>query len=315
MATCHFCGREFTNRQAVRAHLRTCPAYPGAPKTRPAYSTPEPQARPQADTVKPNRPTRRLTQNVRREWDIWGEMNLPDDEAHWGNDPASPEADFHAAERHQEAHARQDAEQTALRTLRTTMRATVVDTEKEYGWNGRVQNADREAVAGEIVAALLRLPLTPDLDEASALQLARGVRDRVLTRYDQDQATRARTDAERQQQLIAQQARGIRRQNLVHQGRDHAHTFVQREIEGLALDDAERRQCSYRLLVLPSRIADNVRAELDRVLTGDESWSTVRDLAEDLAADGLDEHLEDLGIDPDDGAEEDGGAEDEDTDD
>ena len=28
-ATCHFCGASFRNRQAVRAHLRHCPAYRG----------------------------------------------------------------------------------------------------------------------------------------------------------------------------------------------------------------------------------------------------------------------------------------------
>ena len=27
MATCQFCGRRFTNTQAVRAHLKACPAY------------------------------------------------------------------------------------------------------------------------------------------------------------------------------------------------------------------------------------------------------------------------------------------------
>jgi hypothetical protein len=27
MATCQFCGRQFTNSQAVRAHLKACPAY------------------------------------------------------------------------------------------------------------------------------------------------------------------------------------------------------------------------------------------------------------------------------------------------
>src|SRR5260370_76306 len=27
MATCHFCGREFRNKQGVRAHLRHCGAY------------------------------------------------------------------------------------------------------------------------------------------------------------------------------------------------------------------------------------------------------------------------------------------------
>ncbi len=291
MATCQFCGRQFRNTQAVRAHLKACPAYHGRDHVsssalgRVALGT-VPEA-PGAGTELPD-----------------GEADR-EDQREAARQRAQERADRQALREAEEFLRREAAERRARQR-----RAQIQSVKEETVGYGSSQHptipAEVKAEAlQEIERKLLALPHVDELPRRELVQIAEGIRDRLFrpvleAREAAQQRARAAEEKARQQARAEEEAR--RRANIEEEA---AH----RREEEAAREQAEAKR---RLLERGMSVADRelradpdldpgergdirarVQSVLEEELTGEESKEEVEDLVDDILDDEFGEDDED----------------------
>src|SRR5437867_5835966 len=287
MATCQFCGRQFTNTQAVRAHLKACAAYDGRDQAadsalgRVALGT-VPEAA-DAGTELPNGEVARDGQK--------GAARLR----------AQERADRKAFWEAEEFLRREAAERRARQR-----RAQIQSVKEETVGFGPSQHPTipaevRAEALQEIERKLSALPHVDELPRRELVQIAEGIRDRLFrpvleaqeaarqrARAEEDEASqRARADEEarrrakieeeasRQQAEAAAQERAEAKQRLVERGM----LFADRELRADPdLDPGDRQD-----------IRDWVQSVLKEELSGAESNEEVNHRVNDLLDEAFDE--------------------------
>lgn len=208
MALCHFCGQGFSNRQAVRAHLKACVAYKGAgaplPKAIELARDPDEQDTDTDTSLAAEEfdPVRQMRQSVAAE-----KLRLHLREirgAHEELDARERASRKAAAERElRQADARQaierareearakveserqsrEANEAAKQRLATQRRETIQDVKRTVieQWFGvwRVSAETKALMLQSIELALAKLPVQ-ELPMAELVQVAEGVRDSLL---------------------------------------------------------------------------------------------------------------------------------------
>ncbi len=191
MATCQFCGRQFRNAQAVRAHLKACPAYLERDQT--AGSTLGSVA---LGTVPeaPGAGTELTDGEVDRE----GQREA-------ARQRAQERADRQALRETEEFLRRAEAERRA-RQRRELIQSVKEETVGRWSWQHPTIPAEVKAEAlQEIERKLSRLPLD-ELPRHEVVQIAEGVRDRLFRPVLEAQEA-ARQRARAQEEEARQRAR------------------------------------------------------------------------------------------------------------
>jgi len=298
MATCNFCGQEFSNRQAVRAHLKACAAYLGTvprqtalPKANATLSDshhnvesfdPPESAFDPVQKIRQNVAAEKLRLQLREIQSAHSEFDAREEaakrasadqrsrdlKAFQSQERAKEEA---RAKSHAETQRRQHA--AAQRRAHTMQRREIIQDIKNTvveQWPVRWQiSAPLHAEMLLAIEAKL-LPLSVlELPKAELTQIAEGVRDQIL---------RASLDIQ-----AAAQQREANRLQLQNYGKSYAEEELQ-TIEGLTLDDRWR---------IEALVNDDLRE-----LTGDEARADVRDRVESIFFE------EGLGYDEDDESED-----------
>src|SRR5712692_9785390 len=182
MATCQFCGRQFTNTQAVRAHLKACPAYlerdqaGGSALGSVALGT-VPQAPGAGAEFTDGEADREGQREAARQ-------------------RAQERADRQALRETQEFLRRAEAERRA-RQRRELIQSVKEETVGRWPWQHPTISAEVKAEAlQEIERKLARLPLD-ELPRHEVVQIAEGVRDRLVRPVlEAQEAARRRAQAE-----------------------------------------------------------------------------------------------------------------------
>lgn len=223
-ATCHFCHESFRNSQAVRAHLKACPAYRQLPKANlPKGSAPKAPAlgnlsagtRPTAGRA-PGVP--RAQSRIDELWADLGDLGDGEEETFQRPDarrePNRQTKQEEAARQRehdrevvrlraqQEAEARERREATE-REARERRRSTIQKVKDQVvGWYSGGYEIPRETEAQALAAIERELSTLPeDLPKSELTTIAEGIRDRIYRPVIQAQ-DRARAEAERKQHLI-----------------------------------------------------------------------------------------------------------------
>jgi len=287
MATCQFCGRQFTNPQAVRAHLKACAAYHGrdqgadSASGRVALGT-VPEAA-DAGTELPN-----------------GEV-ARDGQREAARLRAQERADRQAPREVEEFLRRAAAERRARQR-----RALIQSVKEETVGFGSSQHptipADVRAEAlQEIERKLSALPHADELPRRELVQIAEGIRDRLFrpvleaqeatrqrARADEDEARRrARADEEARRRAKVEEEAAHQQAEAAAQERAEA---KQRVVEcGMSVADRELRADPDLEPGERQDIREWVQSVLKEELSGAESNEQVNDLVNDL----LDEAFDD----------------------
>lgn len=283
MATCHFCGQEFSNKQAVRAHLKACAAYLGnAPRqavlpqgaaatlsgdhpATPVYDLP-------ADAFDPVRQMRqsvaaeKLRLQLREIRDAHGEF----DSREQARQRAITEAESRESQARQaterereavrvkaqsEAQARQRAED-AKHQLAARRREVIQDVKRTVieHWFGRLSaSAELKAQMLQAIEAALAPLAVQELPKAELVLIAETVRDRL---------NQAAIDTQRGIQALAE-----KKQLLQRYGNDYADQEL-KSVEDLEFSERWR-------------IESRIRQELQD-LTGQESRADVKAWVDDI---------------------------------
>ena len=287
MATCQFCGRQFTNSQGVRAHLKACAAYHGRDQAADSASGRVALgAVPEAADVGTELPNGEIARDGQRE-----AARLRGQER----------ADRQALREAEEFLRREAAERRARQR-----RALVQSVKEDVVGYGSSQHptipAEVKAEAlQEIERKLSALPHIDELARRELVQIAEGIRDRLFrpvleaqeaarqrARAEEDEAgQRARADEEarrrakieeeasRQQAEAAAQERAEAKQRLVERGMFVADRELRADPD---LDPRERGD-----------IRTWVQSVLKEELSGAESNEEVNDLVNDLLDEAFDE--------------------------
>src|SRR5437879_271725 len=283
MATCQFCGRQFTNTQAVRAHLKACAAYHGRDQAADSAFGTVPKAA-DAGTELPN-----------------GEV-ARDGQKGAGRLRAQERADRQAFREAEEFLRREAAERRARQR-----RAQIQSVKDETVGFGSSQHPTmtipaevRAEALQEIERKLSALPHVDELPRRELVQIAEGIRDRLFRPVLEAQETarqraRAEQDEARQRARADEEARrGAKVEEAAHQ-----------RAEAAALERAEAKQ---RLVERGMSVADRelradpdldpgerqdirewVQSVLKEELSGPESNEEVNDLVNDLLVEAFDE--------------------------
>ena len=276
MATCQFCGRQFANTQAVRAHLKACAAYHGRDQT--------------ADSA--------LGRVALGTWPEAADAGteLPDGEADREDrrETARQRAHERSAQQEAEDFLRREAAQRRARQRRALIQCI----KEDVIWYGSSQHPTIPAevkaeVLQEIERKLSALPHVDELPRGELVQIAEGIRDRLLRPVrEAEEAARQRAQAEEEARQRAQAEEEARRKAKVEEEvarrRDEAAARERTEAKGrllehgIAVVDRELRSD----LDLDPRERGDIRAwvrhELERELSGDESNAEVEEIVEDL---------------------------------
>ena len=286
MATCQFCGRQFTNSQGVRAHLKACAAYHGRDQAADSASGRVALgAVPEAADVGTELPNGEIARDGQRE-----AARLRGQER----------ADRQALREAEEFLRREAAERRARQR-----RALVQSVKEDVVGYGSSQHptipAEVKAEAlQEIERKLSALPHIDELARRELVQIAEGIRDRLFrpvleaqeatrqrARADEDEARqRARADEEARRRAKVEEAahqraeaaaleRAKAKQRLVERGMSVADRELRADPD---LDPGERQD-----------IREWVQSVLKEELSGAESNEEVNDLVNDLLDEVFDE--------------------------
>lgn len=310
-ATCRFCSQEFTNAQAVRAHLKGCVAYQqskqeqGGHKATGARQAPLGNGKPLGSASRENDiaydafdPVKQLEKQVaasrlrlqlREVEDTHAEMDRRRSEQEQERQrKADQEAEAKLAREQEEEAAHWREEQISFermeresmeRQRRQERRATLQDIKMTVAdeWTiDRFGLPDCKAQVLQAIDRTLSGMSLEDLPRDELLIYARDARDRVYREAAKIQD--AEHEAARQAQLEAQQV-ASRKQNLIQHGVDYAKRELQ-DVDGLD---------SWRCWTIEQR----VRSELQNI-GGHESREEILDMVEDIF------EAEGLGFDEDD---------------
>ncbi len=291
MSACQFCGRGFSNRQAVKAHLKSCAAYRdrgSRPNRIGSLSIAEPDRfasderdDPAADSDGADLTLRQLQRRLSSErvrlqlrelddtnadLDRQGEAKRRERERNAAQEAdaarASELARQEAAQRAADATARQERREAAERERQATRRATIQEVKRQAvdeWFGGFAMPTDlKPRIRIAIERALEPLPLE-ELPMSELVELARGIRD-SLYREVKDGIDQAASRAQQRKRLM-----------------DHGVSYAQRELLGVEGLDAMDKW----------RIERVVNSELAAV-TGEESTDDIEDW--------IDEILDDEGV-------------------
>jgi hypothetical protein len=295
-ATCSFCGRkDFRNRQAVRAHLRYCPAYRQAPKATLPYTgkvpkasalgrpfnSPRPGPRRTTGSNRTSRPIPRLARHEAQEVDEQELANqeLDAQEAERQQRAREQQEVAHQREHEREAVRRRAQQEAAARERREAAEREVKERRRRI--IQRIKHvvirerrpvaytipSETEALAlTAIERELSRLPLE-DLPESELVTIAEGIRDPLYQPVIRAQH-RALEEEERKQKQVQ------RRTDLIDSGASYASRELLREhdLDGLAL----------------LNIVQKVKRALEQEIDGSEAEAEIRALADEI----LDHELE-----------------------
>ena len=287
MATCQFCGRQFTNTQAVRAHLKTCAAYHGRDRAADsALGRVALGSVPEAGDAGTGLPNGEAARDGQRET---------------ARQRAQERADRQSFREAEEFLRREAAERRARQ--RRALIQSVKEETVGYG-SSQYPTIPAEVKAEALLEIERKLSALPHIDELprrELVQIAEGIRDRLFrpvleaqeavrqrARADEDEARqRARAEEEarrrakveeeaaRQQTEAAAQERAEAKQRLVERGM----SVADRELRGDPdLDPGERRD-----------IREWVQRVLKEELSGAESNEEVNELVNDLLGEAFDE--------------------------
>jgi hypothetical protein len=307
MAVCQFCGRQFSNAQAVRAHLKACAAYQGrhqpgghALGSTALGSAPE-APDPAVELLEPNAEGPGHTDTAHRR--------------------AQERANRQARKETEEFLRRVAADQEARR--RRALIQSVKEEVVGFGsWPHPSIPADRKAEAlQEIERTLSRLPLN-ELPRRELVQIAQGVRDRHFRPVlEAQEASKRRARAEEQARQRARAEEDAQRRARVDTTRQSiegatraaaAQAEVKRGLvaRGMSLVDLELRNDPDLRGRERAEIVAWVEGVLDEELTGRESTEELEDIVNDILDEEFaeddepdDENADDL--DEDDEAEDD----------
>ena len=286
MATCQFCGRQFTNTQAVRAHLKACAAYDGRDQAadsalgRVALGT-VPEAA-DAGTELPNGEVARDGQK--------GAARLR----------AQERADRQAFREAEEFLRREAAERRARQR-----RAQIQSVKEETVGFGSSQHPTipaevRAEALQEIERKLSALPHVDERPRRELVQIAEGIRDRLFrpvleaqetarqrARAEQDEARqRARADEEARRRAKVEEAAHQRAEAAALERAEAKHRLVER---GMSVADRELRADPDLDPGERRDIREWVQSVLKEELSGAESNEEVNDLVNDLLVEAFDE--------------------------
>ncbi len=310
MATCNFCGREFRNAQAVRAHLRHCDDYrahepeAGPPqRALPSGSLPRGRNLPKAGQpqagftpMRQMRPSRRLPRRLSRAEEP--DLDAMEAAESWEK---TPELGPSRAELEAEERKRREEAAQALVQQRRQIIQRVKDRVIGHFWAiGYTIPPETKARALRDIEHELSALALEELPESELVVIADGIRDKYYRPVMQAQDEAKRLEAQQRQEAMERALRQQEEEN--------------REAEKRAQKEKERRQeeaeraADRRELVRYGkgfardelqdvedldpldrlRILQRVDRELDAELTGDESEEDVEDLVDEiLAAEGI----------------------------
>ena len=282
MVRCHFCKRQFTNTQAVRAHLKACPAYQerdqagGSALGSVALGT-VPEA--------PGAGNRLTDQEADRE----GHRDAARRRPH-------QRADRQAA-REVDAYLRRAAAERQARERRTLIQSVKEETVGYWSWQHPTIPAEVKAQAlQEIERKLSTLPLH-ELPRRELVQIAEGIRDRLFRPVlEAQEATRKQSRAEeeeRQRARVEEEARpwaeakeeSSRRREEETTARERAEAKRRLLERGMAAADRELRADSDLDPEERADIRACVQSALEQELSGEESKEEVDDLVDDILDD------------------------------
>src|SRR5712692_10562730 len=275
MATCQFCGRQFTNTQAVRAHLKACAAYHGRDQAadsalgRVALGT-----MPEAADAGTELPNGEIARDGQKKAARLRAQERADRKAFW-------EAEEFLRREAAERRARQ-------------RRAQIQSVKEETVGFGPSQHPTiptevRAEALQEIERKLSALPHVDELPRRELVQIAEGIRDRLFRPVlEAQEATRqrARADEEARRKAKVEEAAHQRaeaaaleraevKQHLVERGMSVADRELRADSD---LDPGERRD-----------IRTWVQSVLKEALSGAESNEEVKDLVNHLLDEAFDE--------------------------
>jgi hypothetical protein len=310
MATCQFCGRSFTNTQAVRAHLKACPDYQGRSHASGSALGRPPLGSRALGTTVPKAPDAR-PEPIDEEIDGQGQRET-------APRPAQERAAWQA-ERGVEEFLRRAAAEQRARHRRELIQSAKDETVGSGSWRHPTIPAEVKAEAlQEIERTLSKLPLH-ELPRHEVVQIAEGVRDRLFRPVlEAQEATRRRVQAEEQgaRQRARAEEEALRQATVKEKAAPRAE-------EQAALERAEVKR---RLLERGMSVADrelradpeldpgerdDIRARVQSVLTAELSGEESKEEVEALVDDILDEEFDEDDDQDDDEDDED----DEDADD
>src|SRR5713101_298178 len=279
MATCQFCGRQFTNTQAVRAHLKACAAYHGRDQAadsalgRVALGT-VPEAA-HAGTELPN-----------------GEV-AGDGQRAAARQRAQERADRQALREAEEFLRREAAERRARQR-----RALIQSVKEETVGYGSSQHptipAEVKAEAlQEIERKLSALPQVDELPRRELVQIAEGIRDRLFRPVLEAQEVarqRARADEDEVRQRARTEQEARRRAKVEEEAAQERAEAMQRLVErGMSVVDRGLRADPDLDPGERGDIRTWVQSVLKEELSGAESNEEVNDLVNDLLDEAFDE--------------------------
>jgi len=308
-ATCHFCHKNFRNRQAVRAHLRHCVAYrrrqskPRPPRRRPPErSLPIGRSLPiQADEPQVELEPVDDTQPHVQDAQVRPPQTSASELGAW-------------LETHEKRRKEEAAE--ARKQRRRAIIQRVKDRVIGQWWSSRYAiPAETKAQALlELDRALMALAVD-ELPERELVQIAEGIRDRLYGPVTRAQDAARRLEQHRRQevqvqarQAAEQRAREVHQEQQAEETRTLGKQRLLRDALGLArqeLDDVEDLDPRDRQEILAG-----VQRELEAALTGSESKRDVEARVDEI----LDAELGDAEGD-DEGVTDDWDEEDDDEDD
>jgi len=289
MATCQFCGRQFRNTQAVRAHLKACVAY----HDRDSALSRASGSNALGTVPEATSPGTEFT----------GEDSDRQAQREAAGERAQERAD-RQAERETELFLRRVAEERRTRRRRELIQSVKDQTIGAWSWQHPTIPADVKADAlQQIERKLSGLPLD-ELPLHELVQVAEGVRDRLFRPVlEAEEAARQRARAEEEARQRAQADQEAHRRGK-----------LEKEAAGWRDEEAarERETVKQRLVEHGMSIADRelhaepdlasgerqdirawVRQELEDELCGQESNEEVEDLVDDLLAEEFDQGDED----------------------
>ncbi len=289
MATCQFCKRKFKNAQAVRAHLRGCPAYQGK----------EPKAKPRGNAAYIGRAVLQAPDEGGDDDALDMEGLVQTEEQPWSSDQNSvrppkldkPEGKWEKRARQQVEGWRQERQQAERQRAareaeerrrkeeaeRLRKRRLAIQRVKDrvignwWSFRHTIPSETRARAYQEIEEALSALPVE-DLPESELVTIAEGVRDKlyrpVMTAQDEAKRVEEQRRREDQQRVLEAAQRTASKEELLGHGNDYACSALE-DVEDLDPRDRDN-------------ILRRVERALERELAGDESEDDVEDLVEGI---------------------------------
>ncbi|MCI0530321.1 MAG: hypothetical protein L0Y56_22990 [Nitrospira sp.] len=305
MATCNFCGQEFENTQAVRAHLKWCPPYRGQeePEDMPKEAIPK-AGMPRHAQPKGDDPVTRARQEYEKEKVDFKLDRIREERGDWKERQEERERATQRREREaREARAEEELEQVLaieqlhivreeksrqqdeLRNkekirLERIQQAKIQAVDQYYYWP-RVPSEFKVQAKREIEKELntLQIEYLPD---SELKEIAEAIRDRAYKPFFE---RLAREEQERQ----VERDRVQRRSALLNQAEENVRAWVKEELKKLEGYDPRD------WILVDWQIAKEVREILETDLQGDEAASEVKDIAIEKAEEILDARLDEMG--------------------